>query len=136
MGQRKNERLRKVILRKASDVILHELHDPRLGFVTLSKVDLSDDTRHATIYYSVMGDDAIRSRTRHALDAARGYVQRAVAGALQTRIAPHVRFKYDESIEGAMRVTKLIDDVMAADAGAGPDPDDADEPTPQTPDEE
>ncbi len=115
MGQRKTERLKKIILRKASDVILFELHDPRLGFVTLSKVDLTDDLKYATIYYSVMGDKADKSRTRHALDDARGYVQKAVASALKTRTAPQLRFRYDESIEGVLRISRIIDDAVAED---------------------
>ena len=115
MAARKIERLRKVILRKASEVILYELHDPRLGFVTLSKVDLADDLRHAVIYYSVMGEDADRSKTSHALEAARGYIQKAIASALHTRVTPHIRFKFDESIEGAMRISRMIDEAVAAD---------------------
>ena len=115
MASRKVERLKKVILRRASDVILFELHDPRLGFVTLSKVDLGDDLRHAVIYYSIIGADADRSKTAHALRAARGYVQNAIAGVMKTRVTPQIRFKYDESIEGSMRVAGLIDKVVAAD---------------------
>jgi len=112
------ERLKKVILRKASDVILYQLHDPRLGFVTLSKVDLTDDLRYATIYYSVIGDDAERSKTGHALENARGYIQKEIARALQTRVTPHIRFKYDESIEGALRIARKIDEAVAEDKAA------------------
>jgi len=115
MAQRKIERLRNVILRKASQVILYELHDPRLGFVTLSKVDLSDDLRYATIYYSVIGEESERSKTSHALEAARGYVQKAIARALKTRVTPHIQFKYDEGIEGALRVSKIIDAAIKED---------------------
>lgn len=118
MAAKRIERLKKVILRKASDVILYELHDPRLGFVTLSKVDLTDDIRHATIYYSVIGADAERSKTSHALETARGYVQNEIARALQTRVTPQIRFKYDESIEGALRIVRKIDEVVAEDEAA------------------
>lgn len=131
-ASRKIERLKKVIIRKASDVILFELHDPRLGFVTLTKVDLGDDLRHAIIYYSIIGRDADRSKTSHALGAARGYVQNAIAGAMRTRVTPQIRFKYDESIEGSMRVSRLIDEAVAADdktrAERGDDADDSTEP--------
>jgi len=118
MAAKRIERLKKVILRKASDVILYELHDPRLGFVTLSKVDLTDDLRYATIYYSVIGADADRSKTGHALEAARGYIQKEIARALQTRVTPHIRFKYDESIEGALRISRKIDEAVAEDEAA------------------
>ncbi len=112
---RKIERLKNVILRKASQVILYELHDPRLGFVTLTKVDLSDDLRHAILYYSVMGPDADKSKTEHGLEAARGYVQKEIAGALKTRVAPQIQFRYDESIEGSLRISRLIDQAVAED---------------------
>jgi len=118
MAAKRIERLKKVILRKASDVILYQLHDPRLGFVTLSKVDLTDDLRYATIYYSVIGDDAERSKTGHALENARGYIQKEIARALQTRVTPHIRFKYDESIEGALRIARKIDEAVAEDKAA------------------
>lgn len=114
-ARRKIERLKNVILRKASQVILYELHDPRLGFVTLTKVDLSDDLRHATIFYSVIGPDADKSRTEHGLEAARGYVQKEIAGALKTRVAPQIRFRFDESIEGSLRISRLIDQAVAED---------------------
>ena len=112
---RKIERLKNVILRKASQVILYELHDPRLGFVTLTKVDLTDDLRHAVLYYSVIGADADRTKTDHALEAARGYVQKEIAGALKTRVTPHIQFRYDESIEGSLRISRLIDQAVADD---------------------
>ena len=118
MGAKRIERLKKVILRKASDVILYELHDPRLGFVTLSKVDLTDDLRYAVIYYSVIGAEAERSKTAHALEDARGYVQKEIARALQTRVTPHIRFKFDESIEGALRIARKIDEAVAKDEEA------------------
>jgi ribosome-binding factor A len=118
MATRKIERLKKVILRKASDVILYELHDPRLGFVTLSKVDLTEDLRHATIYYSVMGEDADRTKTARALEDARGYIQKRIAGAMKTRVTPQIKFRFDESIEGVLRISRMIDEACAADEEA------------------
>ena len=115
MTTRRIERLRKVILRRASDVILYELHDPRLGFVTLSKVDLTDDLRYAVIYYSVIGDDADRSKTGHALETARGFIQKEIARILHTRVTPHIRFQYDASVEGVLRISRIIDQAVAED---------------------
>ncbi|MBN2490040.1 MAG: 30S ribosome-binding factor RbfA [Planctomycetes bacterium] len=118
MATRRIERLKKVILRRASDVILYELHDPRLGFVTLSKVELTQDIRHATIYYSVIGADAERSRTGHALEDARGYIQKQIAAVLKTRVTPQIRFRFDESIEGVLRISRTIDEARAQDEEA------------------
>jgi ribosome-binding factor A len=112
---RRIERLRKVILRRASDVILYELHDPRLGFVTLSKVYLTDDLRYAVIYYSVIGEESDRSKTGHALETARGYVQKEIAHVLRTRVTPQIRFQYDDSVEGVLRISRIIDQAVAED---------------------
>ncbi|MCA9320274.1 MAG: 30S ribosome-binding factor RbfA [Planctomycetes bacterium] len=108
----KIERLQQVIKFKVAQVIMRDLADPRLGLTTVTKVKLAKDLSHCTIYYSVLGEDAEKSRTAHALADARGFVQREVAGCLRTRTTPHIDFKFDESIEGSARVSALIRDVL------------------------
>jgi ribosome-binding factor A len=103
------ERLTKVILRRAGEVVAHELKDPRLGLVTITRVQLVEDLSAARIYWSVMGDEAERSKSAHALEHARGFVQSEIAGVMHTRITPVVSFHYDESIEGAVRMSRLLD---------------------------
>lgn len=105
------KRLEKLALQVASKVVLYELHDPRLELVTLTRVKLSSDLAYGTIYWSVMGDDAHRSKVRHALDAAVGPVQRAIAGSFETRRTPRVQFQFDKSIEGAIRVGGILDEL-------------------------
>jgi ribosome-binding factor A len=104
-------RLTELVHRKASEVVLYELKDPRLGFVTVTRVDLSRDLRHAVVYFSVVGSEGDRSKTLHALEHARGYVQSQIAAALHTRVTPTVRFEYDESVEGAVRVSRILSEL-------------------------
>jgi ribosome-binding factor A len=105
------EKLTQLVLRRASEVILYELNDPRLGFVTVTRVKLTGDLRHAVIYYSVVGTEADRSKTGHALEHARGHVQSEIARAMHTRVTPVVRFEFDESIAGSIRVSQLLHDL-------------------------
>ena len=105
------KRLSEVVQRKASEVILYELKDPRMGFVTVTRVKLSGDLRHAVIYFSVVGTDGERSRTEHALENAKGYIQGQIASALKTRVTPVIRFEYDASVEGSVRVSRILSEL-------------------------
>jgi len=101
------KRISELVQRKASEVILYELKGPRMGFVTVTRVKLSGDLRHAVIYFSVVGTDGERSRTEHALEDAKGYVQGQIASALRTRVTPSISFEYDASVEGSVRVSQI-----------------------------
>ena len=107
----RHERLTQVVQRTASEVIAYELKDPRMGFVTVSRVKLSRDIRHAVIFWSIVGTEGERSRTAHALEAATGYVQSRIAKALDTRVTPLIRFEYDRGVEGSVRVSRILDEL-------------------------
>jgi ribosome-binding factor A len=102
------EKLTHLVHRRASEVVLYQLKDPRLGFVTVTRVKLSGDLRHAVVFYSVVGSDGDRSKTAHALEHARGHVQTQIAKAMRTRVTPLVRFEYDHSVEGSVRVSQIL----------------------------
>ena len=113
------ERLREVIRETAAEVILHELTDPRIGFCTVTKVELSDDLSHCDIHVSVLGDDGVKSRTLHGLQNARGVIQKRIAGQLKTRTTPHVNIQLDESIEKSFAVMEKIREARASDSDGG-----------------
>ena len=116
-GNRK-ERIARVIREEASRVVLYELADPRIGFVTVTKVKVSGDLQLATIFVSVLGSEGDRSKTMHALSRATKVVRRAVAPRLKTRLLPSIAFEFDESVEGAARVQGLIREARATDPDA------------------
>ncbi|MHC5053712.1 MAG: 30S ribosome-binding factor RbfA [Planctomycetota bacterium] len=120
-GNRK-ERIARVIREEASRVILYELADPRIGFVTVTNVKVSGDLQTAKIFVSVLGTPGDRSKTMHALARATKVVRKAVAPRLKTRLIPSISFEFDESVEGAIRVQGLIKEARATDSDA-PRPD-------------
>jgi ribosome-binding factor A len=118
------ERIRRTIQEIASQVLLQELRDPRLGFITVTAVKLSPDIEHAQILVSVMGTDVDKRETMQGLTDARGYVQKAIAGRLHTRTTPHIEFVLDTSIDKAVKFTEILKTIereRAEHEGAPPD---------------
>ncbi len=125
-GDIRIKRLEKLALQRASTLVLFELADPRLSLVTLTRVKLASDLSHATIFWSALGDDAHRSKVAHALDDAAAQVQSAIAAVFRTRRSPRVQFRFDESIAGAIRVSKILDDLRRERGERAGAPDDED----------
>jgi ribosome-binding factor A len=102
-------RLQKLAHHRASEIVLHELADPRLTFVTLTRVELAKDLSHAVIFWSTLGEGGQRTKVEHALRDAAPLVQTEIAKVFATRRTPHVTFRFDPSIEGAVRVSGILD---------------------------
>jgi ribosome-binding factor A len=107
------DKLNEIIKEKVAQIVLYRLKDPRIGFVTITKARLSRDRTQCQVFYSVYGTEGSRSATKRALEDARGHIQTEIGRTLQMRQIPHLTFMVDESIEGAMRVTKLLDELEA-----------------------
>jgi len=88
-----------------------EIKDPKIGFVTITRVKLSLDMKHARIYFSVMGDEKTIRQTGHALNRARGYIRRTLAKKVQLKYVPEISFEVDDSLEYSMRIEELLNDI-------------------------
>ena len=108
--RRVNESVRQVLAEA-----LPELKDPRLGLITVTGVDTAPDLRHATVYVSVLGNERKREQTLAGLDAAHGVLQARVARELRLKRTPQLTFAYDQSVERAAHLTKLIDELAPDD---------------------
>lgn len=80
------------ITRIVSQIIMQELKDPRMGFITVIKADVSADLRYAKIYVSILGDEKKQRLTMYGLKHARGYIQGSLARQLRIRIMPRIEF--------------------------------------------
>ena len=98
-----------------SETIATDLHDPRVGFVTVTGVKTSPDLRHARVYVSVLGDEDVRSASLDGLRSAQGYLQSRVAAELRLKHTPLIEFDYDETVDRAMRLSALMDEGSDAD---------------------
>ena len=108
MGFRK-QKLEAQIKKLVGTLIVTEIKDPRIGFVTVTHVDLSKDYAYADVHVSVLGDDNDKKITLQGLQSARGFIQYKVGKALRIRTIPEIRFHLDTSIEKGVDMVNLLE---------------------------
>jgi ribosome-binding factor A len=107
------ERMRRVdeaVREVLSDVLTHEVKDPRVGFVTVTDVKTSPDLSHARVYVSVLGDAAAVEASMEGLRSAHGFLQGRVGGELRLKHTPTLTFFHDDTAERAQRLERLMDE--------------------------
>ena len=94
---------------------IQKLKDPRIGFVTITKVSVSPDLHHARVYYTTLGDSAARKTTLSALTRASSFMRSQLGQRLRLRRAPELEFVFDESIAHQDRVEQLLQELHRTD---------------------
>ncbi|HUF46254.1 MAG TPA: 30S ribosome-binding factor RbfA [Vicinamibacterales bacterium] len=114
MGQgSRPDRVGEQIRQALSQLIARDLHDPGVGFVTLTRVAVSPDLQLARVYYTQMGDERQRRETTRALERARPFLRRALSQRVRLRRAPDLQFHFDESVENQERIERILLDLEA-----------------------
>lgn len=111
----RQDRVAEAIRQEASLIIHDKLKDPRLGFVTISRVEVTQDLRYAKIFFSVLGNEESYKRTKEALDSAAGFVRKLVAQRLNLRFAPEIAFYEDRSTEYSVRIEEVLNEIKELD---------------------
>ena len=106
-----------------AELLRREVHDPGVGFVTLTRVQVTPDLHSARVYYTALGDEAARRATSRALERASPFLRRQIGGRLRLKHVPALNFVYDESIAGQDRIEQLLRELHDT-APAPPDDDD------------
>jgi ribosome-binding factor A len=107
------ERVGQEIRDEIATMIGRELKDPRIGFVTVTRVAITPDLRFARVYVSVLGDKAQQEKSLAGLKQASGFVKREIGRRLRMRLTPEIQFLYDKGVDATDRVARLLDDVKA-----------------------
>ena len=108
---RRTEQVAHEIQRILSQVLEFDLKDPRVGFATITSVNVTPDMQRANVNVSVMGDDAERRESLRALERAKGFLRRRVGEELSLRQVPELKLHLDTSLDYAMRIGELLNDV-------------------------
>lgn len=112
MGKQRLQQVADTIQRILGDAIQHEVKDPRVGFATVTGVEVSADLHVATVRISVMGDDAQKAETMQGLQRARGFLRRCVAEELShMRNIPELRLLLDTSLDYSLRIGEVLREV-------------------------
>jgi ribosome-binding factor A len=112
----RSRRIAEQIQRELSDIIRLELKDPRIGMITITDVEVSQDHAHAKVFFTLLGDAAKIEETASALQHAAGFFRSQLARRIKLRTVPHLQFKYDASVEHGARLSRLIDAAVATDS--------------------
>lgn len=112
----RTDRLGDQIRSEISDIIARDVHDPGVGFVTITRVSLTSDLQIARVYYTTMATGAARKDTARAIQRANPFLRRQLAARLGLRRVPELEFRFDQSIEQHARIEQLIHDIHEQDA--------------------
>lgn len=107
------ERVNETIKMELSQLIEHELNDPRIRDVVvgITSVRTTPDMKHAKVYVSVFGDAEKKDEVMKVLEGAKGFLRKSVAAVLTTRYTPELHFEIDDSVDYAMHIDKLLKEI-------------------------
>jgi ribosome-binding factor A len=112
MEGKRSEKVADLIQKEISQMLVKSIKDPRIGFVTITKVSVSEDCRFAKVYFSVVGTLAERERSMKGLDSAKGFVRKELGHRIRLRYTPEILFQFDPSIEYAIHMGELIQTIQ------------------------
>lgn len=114
------EKVASAMQKEISKIIQTELNDPRLGFITVIKVEVSKDLEHAKVFYSVLGDEEAARKSQEGLESAAGYMKKLVGDRLQLRLTPEIIFRLDNSAEYSVYISKKLDQIKEEEKKSEP----------------
>lgn len=109
------DRVADQIRSELADLLAREVHDPGIGFVTLTRVRVSPDLQQARVLYTVLGDEKARSASARALERAAPFLRRKLGARLRLRRSPEIIFTYDDSIAGQDRIEQILKELHAGE---------------------
>ncbi len=108
MQGKRIERVNHLIQMELSELILHRVKDPRLGFITITHVSVTPDLRSACVFYSCMGDEKQKKDSQMALEKASGFLQKEIGTALEIRYTPKLKFQLDDSLDRGLEIDQVL----------------------------
>lgn len=108
MGTRP-ERVQEAIRQEISLIVHNEIKDPRLGFLTITGVELTKDLRYARVYFSVLGEEKAKHLALKGLKSAKGYIKGRLADKIKLRFMPEIEFRIDSALERTREVFNILD---------------------------
>ncbi len=106
------ERINQMMKREISNILLSEIRDPRVSFVTVTHVDVTKDLRYARVSFSIIGDAQKLAEAQAGLNHASGYIRKLIGQRVRLRFIPEIEFLYDQSLEYSDRIEKTLQDIQ------------------------
>ena len=109
MSSARPERVQEAIRQEISKIVQNEIKDPRLGFLTITAVELTRDLRYARVYFSVLGEGKDKRLALKGLTSAKGYIKGLLADRIKMKFMPDIEFKVDDSYEHTRRIHDILE---------------------------
>ncbi len=109
MEGKRSDRVADSIRKEISEMFVKTIKDPRIGFITLTRVTVTEDCRLAKVYYSIVGTPEQKRQSMEGLNSAKGYIRRELGHRMNLKYTPELVFQFDPSIEYAIHMGELID---------------------------
>ncbi len=111
------ERVSDQMKQEIADILMRKIKDPRVGFVTVTEVDLADDLRNAKVFVSVYG--AEKAATLKGLDSASAYIRSELGKRMRMKYIPELLFRFDDSVERGAHINELLHEIQEKDEEKG-----------------
>lgn len=109
------ERVGALVRQTVAEFLTGDVRDPRIGFVTVTGVDVTPDLSHATVSVSVMGSEEEKSRSLEGLTSAARFLRASLARSLRLRTSPELHFRLDRGLEHAQRIEQVLKELKEQD---------------------
>ena len=103
------DRVQRQLKKEISRILQEELKDPRIGFVTVTRIELTGDLRHAKVYFSILGDEENQKSGEEGIQRAAGYIRKLIGQRIPLRYVPELSFRLDRSIEYSIELEKTFE---------------------------
>ncbi|MBI5639036.1 MAG: 30S ribosome-binding factor RbfA [Nitrospirae bacterium] len=114
---KRSQRVSDLIREEVADIIMYRLKDPRLGFLTVTGVDMTPDLKSAKVYVSILKEEE-RDLTFEILNASKSFIRSALSKRLKMKFIPNIEFRLDTSIEYGFKIDKLLNEIKEKDEGS------------------
>ena len=111
MGQLRVEKVQELMKQEVSKMLLRDIKDPRVGFVTVTQVELTGDLREAKIYVSIMGSEQQIEDSWQGLQSALGFIRREIGKRIRLRFTPSISFALDKSLDYSAHIQELLNKI-------------------------
>jgi len=114
---KRSQRVSDLLRKEIADIIIYRLKDPRIGFITVTGVDVTDDIKIARVYVSIFQDEE-RKTTLEVLNSAKSFIRSELSKRLRMKFIPSIEFRLDTSIEYGSRIEKLLKEIEGKGEGS------------------
>lgn len=119
MSQGRVERVAEEIKKHVGEILQEELRDPRIGFATITKVELTRDLQQAKVYFSIFGSEKQQRDTQVGLKRSAGYIRKLLGQRMKIRYTPELIFRLDEGAKHSIHISEILEKIKKDESNEG-----------------